>query len=189
MNFNLLIDPLPNGVEINGTVYSINPDHRTIIRILLILEDTTFYDEERRQMALYLFYKQVPEDEAVAFEAMMDFIRCCKDEKKKKEAEKIAFDFGIDSSLIFSAFFQIYGIDLTEVELHWFKFMALFADLNDGTPALVNLMQIRTVELTNDMSNDQKLRLLALQKKYRIKKDEDLLNHNVGLADQMMRGG
>ena len=119
----------------------------------------------------------------------MDFIRCCKDEKKKKEAEKIAFDFGIDSSLIFSAFFQIYGIDLTEVELHWFKFMALFADLNDGTPALVNLMQIRTVELTNDMSNDQKLRLLALQKKYRIKKDEDLLNHNVGLADQMMRGG
>lgn len=188
MNFNLLIDPLPDGVEINGTVYSINPDHRTIIRILLILEDTTFYDEERRQMALFLFYKVVPKDETAAFEVMMEFIWCYKNEEKAKEAEKIAFDFAIDSSLIFSAFFQIYGIDLTSIELHWFKFMALFADLND-TPALVSLMQIRTAELTSDMSNDQKLRLLALQKKYRIKKDEDLLNHNAGLADQMMRGG
>ena len=110
----------------------------------------------------------------------MEFIRCYKEEKVK-EAEKIAFDFEIDSDSIFSAFFQIYGIDLTEVEL--------FADLNDGTPALVNLMQIRTAELTNDMSNDQKLRLLALQKKYRIKKDEDPLSYNAGLADQMMRGG
>jgi len=189
MSFNLLIDPLPDSVKINGIGYPVNPDHRNIIRILLILEDTTFYDEERRQMALFLFYKQVPEDEAAAFEAMMEFIRCCKDEKKTKEAEKIAFDFEIDSDSIFSAFFQIYGIDLTEVELHWFKFMALFADLNDGTPALVNLMQIRTAELTSDMSNDQKLRLLALQKKYRIKKDEDPLSYNAGLADQMMRGG
>lgn len=189
MSFNLLTDPLPDSVEINGTDYPINPDHRTIIRILLILEDTAFYDEERRQMALFLFYKQVTEDEAAAFEAMMDFIRCYKDEKKKKEAEKIAFDFEIDSDPIFSAFFQIYGIDLTVTELHWFKFMALFADLNDGTPALVNLMQIRTAELTNDMSNDQKLRLLSLQKKYRIRKDEDPLSYNAGLADQMMKGG
>ena len=188
MSFNLLIDPLPDSVEINGIAYPINPDHRTIIRILLILEDTTFYDEERRQMALFLFYKTVPKDEAGAFEAMMEFIRCYKEEKVK-EAEKIAFDFEIDSDSIFSAFFQIYGIDLTEVELHWFKFMALFADLNDGTPALVNLMQIRTAELTSDMSNDQKLRLLTLQKKYRIKKDEDPLSYNAGLADQMMRGG
>lgn len=189
MSFNLLTDPLPDSVEISGIDYLINPDHRTIIRILLILEDTTFYDEERRQMALFLFYKVVPNDETAAFEVMMEFIRCYKNEEKAKEAEKIAFDFAIDSSLIFSAFFQIYGIDLTSIELHWFKFMALFADLNDGTPALVNLMQIRTAELTSDMSNDQKLRLLTLQKKYRIKKDEDPLSYNAGLADQMMRGG
>lgn len=87
-------------------------------------------------MAHFLFYKQALEDEVIAFEAMMDFIRCYKDEKKAKEAEKIAFDFEIDSDSIFSAFFQVYAIDLTEVKLHWFKFMALFADLNDGTPAL-----------------------------------------------------
>lgn len=55
MSFNLLTDPLPDSVEINGTDYLINPDHGTIIRILLILEDTTFYDEERRQMALFCF--------------------------------------------------------------------------------------------------------------------------------------
>ena len=189
MSFNLLTDPLPDSVEINGTDYLINPDHGTIIRILLILEDTTFYDEERRQMALFLFYKQALEDDVIAFEAMMDFIRCYKDEKKAKEAEKIAFDFEIDSDSIFSAFFQVYAIDLTEVKLHWFKFMALFADLNDGTPALINLMQIRTAELTSDMSNDQKLRLLALQKEYQIKKGEDPLSYNAGLADQMMRGG
>ena len=34
MSFNLLTDPLPDSVEINGTDYLINPDHRTIIRIL-----------------------------------------------------------------------------------------------------------------------------------------------------------
>lgn len=140
-------------------------------------------------MALCLFYKEVPEDEVAAFEAMMEFIRCCKKEEKIKGVEKIAFDFEIDSDSIFSAFFQIYGIDLTITEMHWFKFIALFADLNDGTPTLVNLMQIRTAELTSDMSNDQKLRLLALQKKYRIEKDEDPLSYNAGLADQLMKGG
>ena len=134
----------------------------------------------------FCFIRQCPRMKP---QAMMEFIRCYKKEEKVKEAGKIAFDFEIDSDPIFSAFFQVYGIDLTEVELHWFKFMALFADLNDGMPALVNLMQIRTAELTSDMSNDQKLRLLALQKKYQIKKGEDPLSYNAGLADQMMRGG
>lgn len=39
-------------------------------------------------------------------------------------------DFTQDADLIFSAFFEQYGIDLMEQDLHWHKFLALFRGLH-----------------------------------------------------------
>lgn len=46
----------------------------------------------------------------------------------------IVIDYELDSDLIYSAFLGQYGIDLVDVEyLHWHKFLALLAGLNDST--------------------------------------------------------
>lgn len=187
MKPNLLIDSLPDCVEIDGKDYRIHPDHKTVIRVLLILQDPVFFEEECRQMSLSLFYEDKPSDERQSFQAMMDFIRCY--QEKEVDAEETVFDFEIDSDLIFSAFFRVYGLDLTEVKIHWFKFIALFADIHHEIPMLSSLIQIRTAELLPKMSDQQKLRLLWLKKKYRIRKESDTYSSNAELADRIMKGG
>jgi len=39
------------------------------------------------------------------------------------------FDFEFDAARIIASFMQAYGIDLTEVSMHWWKFMALLRSL------------------------------------------------------------
>lgn len=49
-------------------------------------------------------------------------------------SDVITIDYELDSDLIYSAFLGQYGIDLIEVEhLHWHRFLALLAGLNDST--------------------------------------------------------
>ncbi len=45
----------------------------------------------------------------------------------------IPFDFELDSSYIYGAFMEQYGIDLFDAELHYYKFMALFECLHENT--------------------------------------------------------
>ena len=43
-------------------------------------------------------------------------------------------DYDIDADLIYASFMQAYGIDLTEVDLHWHKFSALLSGIPGDTP-------------------------------------------------------
>lgn len=51
-------------------------------------------------------------------------------------------DFHQDASLIRSAFFRAYKIDLTTEKIHWFQFIELLADLPSDT-ALMQVISIR----------------------------------------------
>lgn len=76
-------------------------------------------------------------------------IRKAKRRPKKPDSElteDIPYDFEEDSGFIYAAFMQQYGIDLTEVDMHWFKFLALFKAL-EGT-VFNRLQEIRTQDLT-----------------------------------------
>lgn len=44
---NILTSPLPTKIEVNGHIYDINYDYRTIINIILALEDDELTDEEK----------------------------------------------------------------------------------------------------------------------------------------------
>lgn len=49
-------------------------------------------------------------------------------------SDVIVIDYELDSDLIYSAFLGQYGIDLVDIpHLHWHKFLALLAGLNDST--------------------------------------------------------
>ena len=117
----------PEAVQVNGAFFAIQTDFRYWIRFSQMLkENHTFGDFD------FLYKNGAPEDRTAGFNSLLDFYI------NKKQLPKVsgesdgtrAVDYELDSDLIFAAFYEVYGIDLTEETLHWHKFRALFDGLH-----------------------------------------------------------
>lgn len=74
-------------------------------------------------------------------------------------SDVIVVDYELDSDLIYSAFLGQYGIDLIDVEhLHWHKFLALLAGVNDST-RLREVMGYRCYEKSTEKEDVWRLKL------------------------------
>jgi len=158
---NMLIDVLPEAVEIDGTWYDLNTDYRIGIMFEMLMLDGELDDNQKFQRALYLFFgDNIPANAAVAVDKIMWFYGCGKDnadEKKargKKSAKRI-YDYDFDDDYIYSAFLQQYGVDLQDEEIHWWKFRAMFKSLRDDTE-FVKIMGYRSIQINNSMTKSQK---------------------------------
>jgi len=162
---NILIDLLPDHVEIDGKKYSINTDFRISILFELLMQDRTVLDSEKIYMALDLYYPQIPHNLEQAVDKMLWFYRCGKDDEDDSVKNgspagsgkaSMIYSFEHDAEYIYSAFLDQYGIDLQDIEhLHWWKFRALFKGLKDDN-LICKIMGYRSIEITNDMSNSEK---------------------------------
>lgn len=74
-------------------------------------------------------------------------------------SDVIVIDYELDADLIYSAFLGQYGIDLVDVEhLHWHKFLALLAGVNDST-RLREVMGYRCYEKSTEKEDVWRLKL------------------------------
>jgi hypothetical protein len=171
MKQNLLIDTLPDTVEVSGRVFPINSNFRTGILFEMLIFDKTVSGDDKLYQMLSLYYDEIPQDASAAVSACIDFYRCGKPEQKKAQAKKSQFaqkakqiyDFDYDDSYIFSAFYGQYGIDLNAVDyLHWWKFRALFAGLKDDTE-IVKIMGYRSADLSKIKDKNERARLSRLK--------------------------
>ena len=162
---NILIDLLPDHVEIDGKKYSINTDFRISILFELLMQDRTILDSEKIYMALDLYYPQIPHNLEQAVDKMLWFYRCGKDDEDDSVKNgspagsgkaSMIYSFEHDAEYIYSAFLDQYGIDLQDIEhLHWWKFRALFKGLKEDN-LICKIMGYRSIEITNDMSDSEK---------------------------------
>lgn len=137
---------LPNVIEIHGSLYPVNTDFRLWMRFEIEL------GKLRRGEKLdvsYLFMDEMP-----VFMTLNDLLSFARPERPLPRrtgapSDVLALDYEIDSDLIFAAFLGQYGIDLTEVDLHWHKFLALLYGLNEQTK-LREVMAYRMYEKNND---------------------------------------
>lgn len=83
------------------------------------------------------------------------------------------FDFEIDSERIFASFWAVYGIDLTAVNMHWWKFMALLRCLprDSAFMQVVGLRGTDTAEVADDGLRRQIRRARAA---FRIRKNPEI---------------
>lgn len=182
---NLLYDRLPTQVYITenseGDLFGFTSTCRaveidwhydTILRILKLLNDDMFPEDDRVAYALELFYVDNAEakqaDEA-HLAAMFDFI-CPEKEPtppSPSSSRDALLDFEADSSAIYSFFFRTYGIDLIENRIHWYKFSALLQDISE-TSLLSTLVHIRSVDIKSVPKN-QRAKILSLKNKLGIK--------------------
>ena len=124
---------------------------------------------------------------------MLWFYRCGEPEEKnedengkrqryqRRSSKEPAYSFAQDAPYIYAAFKEQYGIDLTEVEMHWWKFMALFESLNEDTK-MSRIMYYRKVS-TSGLPKEKRAFLNEMKKLYKIT-DISVLGKKVSLENR-----
>lgn len=182
MRENLLIDSLPETVEVNGREFPINSDFRTGILFEMLIYDNSISNQQKCNQIFDLYFdrnaKSVPRT-GEAIDAVLAFYRCGKQVKKtakseEKEADeqggvsqpKQIYDYEYDDLYIYAAFLSQYGIDLNEIEyLHWWKFKALFDSLNKEQK-IVEIMGYRAADLSKIKDKAERSRIARLKALY-----------------------
>lgn len=158
---NIILDVLPETVDIDGAEYRINSDFRISILFELLMQDDEVGKRQKLIQGLKLYYPEIPHNVTMAVDKMIWFYRCGKETESGGHGSgsgraKQIYSFEHDDDYIYAAFLEQYGIDLQDVEeLHWWKFRALFRGLSEDTE-FVKIMGYRSVKITSKMSKEQR---------------------------------
>ena len=163
MNHNMLIDYLPETVEIEGVEYPIETNFRTFILFEMMMQDPELTDAEKAMKGLELAYLEIPDNLNAAVDGLLWFYSCGKRWREKKassmdgesEVQRI-YSFEHDDDYIYSAFLTQYHIDLQDVEyLHWWKFKALLRTLSSELE-FSKIMGYRSIDINSGMTKEQR---------------------------------
>lgn len=179
--FNLLVDILPETVEIDGIEYEINSNFRNSILFECMINDNSLSEEEKVRATLDLYYPIIPKNINEAVNKAIWFYSCDKKPRqgkgKGKSKKKQIYSFEQDADFIYSAFMHDYKINLNSIDyLHWWEFKALFKSLNE-TNEIVKIMGYRATDLSKIKDKEQKAFYKQMQELYKIEdqiSDEDL---------------
>jgi len=139
---NILVDPLPDAIEVNGHDYPINTDFRVSLRTILAFEDSGLAGIEKQMVLLQNLYIEQPENILEAFKQGIKFLNGGVESEEENRGPRV-YSFEKDAQYIMAAFQQTHGIDLEKVDMHWWKFLALFMDIGGETTfsSIVGLRQ------------------------------------------------
>lgn len=182
---NILYEPLPEFVVVQGKRYRIQTDFREWIKLSELAAD----DEVPWQVKQKLFmqwYIDMPDNAEEAIYALGEFLAAKEmylsekygdgQEKKAAEEKEPVFSFQEDAGCIYSAFFECYGIDLLSVKkLHWWKFKMLFEGLPDHTEIKQRIMY-RKMDLNTIKDKEEKRRVKKIKKEIALHKKKTVMS-------------
>lgn len=125
------VNSLPNTVIAEGREFSVHTDFRVWMRFEISLTKMGAND---LIPVNYLFSGEKPR--YCRIEDLLEFCRPRNELPRNifGRSDVVVIDYELDADLIYSAFLGQYGIDLVDIEyLHWHKFLALLAGLNEST--------------------------------------------------------
>lgn len=143
---------LPSTVIVDGEAFEIKTEFSYWLRFLL--------DRKHNQIKSFedfecLFDGERPKDHQAAFNALCDF--CDRRNPLPRNVGssdgRIIFDYEVDADLIYSAFWDCYGINLLKEKLHWYEFNALFDGLHDTK--FNQVMGIRSYDRNDKSTSEQ----------------------------------
>ncbi len=186
----MFFDNLPKTVIIGGTEYEINSDFRTSIKFEKLLFDSEISKEEALLKGIELYYPKRPHDEKEALERIIWFYMCGEDPKPNGNKEKRLYSIEYDFKYIYSAFLEQYSLDLFEVDMHWWKFQALFTSLNDCM--FQKIVGYRAVDVKK-LPVDERKRYRKLQEIFALPNNDsknrpDEIKFQKGLEESLLNG-
>lgn len=157
-----------NKLTFKNQTYHINTSFPLVIEYFKYINDSDHLSvEERLNLALFSFVQEstknlnITEKSELVEKIYSSFIFTEKDKQRADlmKHQSKSFDYEQDFNLIYSAFMQQYGIDLSDPKvfetLSWKKFNALLDGLNNQT-FFRKVTSYRQQKITDDMSDDEK---------------------------------
>ena len=145
MRFSLSGSGLPDSLCVNGVEYPIYTNFQVVLAALRALGDPNLDPQDRMKIAAgLLFSVKIPSGDWLT--PFRDFVGCGQPDGETSEVRD--FDYEQDAMELYSAFWQLYGIDLFSVKLHWWKFSALLHGAFSTDNALSNKVRLRHIDDT-----------------------------------------
>lgn len=148
-----LFAPFPQSARIDGEEYQLNTDFQTVLKIFAVFEDDELVPFEKQAVMLSLLYREIPQNVELAVEFAMQFLSC--DEKHDGENDISLYSFKTDAALIYSAMQKSHGVDIFEKPMHWYRFVALFCDMDENT-FFARLLHLRKAKATGKLTAEEK---------------------------------
>lgn len=161
---------LPNTIRIGSTDFPIYTDFRVWMKFEI---DLSKMGKNDLIQVDYLFYNNKPQ--YCRIEDLLAFSRPHNELPRPVfgRSDTIVLDYELDADLIYSAFLGQYGIDLVDIDhLHWHKFLALLAGLNDST-RLREVMGYRCYEKSTEKEDMWRLKLKRAWEIDRVSPEEE----------------
>lgn len=167
----------PEYAKIGDRKYKINTDYRTAIKCNEIANDTTIGDCERALAIIYVLFGEeglnCPSDYQKLLEIAQKYLSCGK-ELNDNGNEKPDMDFVQDMDFIEASFMSDYGIDLANIEMHWWKFFNLMNGLSNsefGNCCILNrIRNIRNTDLNSIEDAKTRKQVKEQQERFALKK-------------------
>ena len=191
---NLILDGLPEVVEIAGTSVKIDTSFRTGIIFEEMLSDPELSDENKLLTMLELYYPGIVFDETTireAIEKIFWFYRCGAEPRPNAGAEgdgKAVFSYEHDADYIYAGFMSAYRIDLAKDTLHWWQFRALFRSLPEDTQ-IMKIIGYRSMKIPSKLSKEQKDHYKRMKRIYALPERYEKTKAESDLTEILMKGG
>lgn len=171
---NVLYEALPE--EWNG--YHINTGFHIGVQLSLLMEDETLNDRVRTNILFQLLFgdedgniSDVPETMEEIEECLAWFLGGWNHDNNPEEQEthERIMDYDVDQGRIYADFMQIYGIDLENTEMHWWKFQWLLWNMPENLSSFKQAIQIRTQKPRKGASAEERKAILKGKQIYGLK--------------------
>lgn len=164
---NVMLSDLPD--EWKG--YQIEADFRIGLQISQLLYDSDYTEFERITGCIDLLYYDIPESVEEAMQGITWFLNGWNHDNFEKGDNVRCVDFDIDQWRIYSAFLNQYHINLSEADMHWWKFMGLLTSLNEC--AYTQVVGIRSEKINPKLSQKEKEAKKKAKRIYAIQNGDD----------------
>lgn len=170
MDMTLLQGTLPESITVDGQAYPIYTDFRRWVRL-----ESIMFEEEgdfllKIPTFLKLCYQALPATLEQAISGMVDFYEgpVVRWRGRSVGQRRPVCSFVQDESLIYAAFYQQYGIDLTTARLHWWQFQALLQGISEQTQ-LAQVMHYRSADISRLQNPEEKRFYRRMKELYRLR--------------------
>ena len=191
MSVNILLDYLPETVEIGCKEYFVDTDYRTFMIFEKIISSSERSDRKVYDTVFLFYPDEKPTDLPAALDAVLHLYRCGDTAKKPARVRKngnvelkpkLIYDYEYDAPYIYAAFLAQYGIDLIDIDyLHWWKFQALFKSLENHNK-IVEIMGYRAADLSKIELPRERERIAQMKSLY-------ALPQNLSFEDKVAMAG
>ena len=121
---------LPSTVTISGIEYPIRTDFRTILEILVMLDDPDLTDADKTAALLRIFYVNRPPEAELALQAFTDFVDPRQTARTSATHNTRLIDWQQDFDLMVAPINHILGFECRAAEyLHWRTFLSAYLEI------------------------------------------------------------